>query len=63
MKTENTIKQKVKQSKDKVMTIRFTESDLRDYENRAIKEHISIAEFIRTAIKKGIAKSKVNRKP
>lgn len=57
MKTENTIKQKVKQSKDKVMTIRFTESDLRDYENRAIKEQISIAEFIRTAIKKGIKKT------
>ena len=50
-------KMATKKTQDKVTTIRLTENDFKRYEIMAIKEQISIAEFIRTAIKKGISKT------
>jgi hypothetical protein len=45
-----------KNIKDKVTTIRLTNKDFERYEIMAIKQHISVAALIRTAIEKGLSK-------
>jgi len=42
--------------KDYVVSLRLTEKDFQDYEQRAIDEHIRLAEFLRKAIEKGVKK-------
>ena len=44
--------------KERIVTLRFTNEDYAYYENRAIEEHIRLAELLRQAIRKGIAKRK-----
>jgi len=42
--------------KDYVVSLRLTEKDFQDYEQKAIDEHIRLAEFLRKAIEKGVKK-------
>ncbi len=42
--------------KDYVVSLRLTEKDFYEYEQRAIDEHIRLADFLRKAIEKGVKK-------
>jgi hypothetical protein len=58
MATKQKVIRRKEVRKERLVTIRFTDEDYAYYENRAIEEHIRLAELLREAIRKGIAKRK-----
>jgi hypothetical protein len=42
--------------KEYIVSLRLTEKDYYDYEQRAIDEQIKLADFLRNAIEKGVKK-------
>lgn len=45
-------------TKDYVISIRFNDDDIKEYERKAIEMQISLAELIRQTLKKSISKKK-----
>jgi predicted DNA binding CopG/RHH family protein len=58
MTTKKKIIRRKEIRKDYVVSLRFTEADIKEYEQKAIEQQISLAEFLRKTIHKGIAKPK-----
>jgi len=58
MTTKKKIIRRKEIRKDYVVSLRFTEADIKEYEQKAIEQQISLAEFLRKTIHKGIGKPK-----